>query len=92
VKTKIVLLVMAVLACITLNSTFELLIHPTVSAQTAVGQLADSETSVILMRSYDRLANLLPIVSWAATGLFGLLLFGPVVVTAVKQALTEETL
>lgn len=73
-KTKIVLLGMAAIACILLNSSIDI-VKPSIDASIAVDQLQDSETAALAMRGYDRFASSIPIVSWTMVGLFGLVLF-----------------
>jgi hypothetical protein len=74
-KIRTFLFALIVLAACTLNTVFDTVVHPTVSAQLAVQQLDDTEASAISMRSYDRLASSLPVLSWAIVGLSGLALF-----------------
>jgi hypothetical protein len=89
-KTKILLFAIIALACLSFIVTWEIALHPSVSATVAVNQLADDESAAILMRSYDRINAFLPVTLGAVTVLFGLLLFGSDVVSAVKRALSNE--
>ena len=84
-KTKIALLAMAAVACILLNSSIDI-VKPSIDASIAVDQLQDSETAAITMRSYDRFASSIPLISWTMTGLFGLVLFYGRLVTLAKSA------
>lgn len=61
-KVKVVLLVLVALVLGTINTMFDLVIHPTLAANVAVDQLKDDDTAAAVMRSYDVIANLLPVV------------------------------
>ena len=74
-KFKIVLLVLVVGAVVLLNSFTDVIVHPTIAADVAVGQLENDEGAAITMRGYDTLYNAFPLISWGAATLFGLFMF-----------------
>jgi len=82
-KTRLVLLALAVAACIVFNGMVDTL-QPSLDAAIAVDQLQDSETAAITMRGVSRFENFVPLLSWSSVGLFGLLLFYKQVYSAIK--------
>lgn len=67
--------IVAVLICSAGNSIFSNLIDPTISANVAVGQLANDEIGAVSTRGYTSLTNFVPVASWSLVVVFGVFLF-----------------
>ena len=89
-RTRIALLVVAVLACVVFNNIIEVG-QPTLDASIAVQQLEDTEASALAMRSFSRFTSSLPLFSYGAVALFGLLLFWGNISRFAKTALDPES-
>lgn len=89
-KTKIVLMVLAVATVVLLNSFVDVVAHPTLSADIAVSQLQNDEGAAIAMRSYDAFYNALPLFSWGAATLFCVFLFRSELTKAVKAGYYDD--
>ena len=89
-RIRICVFVLIVLAACVINATFETAVHPSASTSLAVGQLEDSESAAIGMRTYDRLSNTVPQLTWAVVALSGLALFSKPFLRDFKTLFVEE--
>lgn len=86
-KFKLFLFALAVLACIVCNSAVDTL-QPSLDAAVAVDQFQDSEIAAQTARGLFRLETTVSLVSWLATGVFGLLLFRKDIQTVTSRLIT----
>jgi hypothetical protein len=84
-KTKIVWLLFALIGCAVFNGMVEVG-QPSIDALIAVDQLEDSEAAALTMRSVSRFENAIPLLSYGAVALFGLLLFYKELTSFVRSA------
>ncbi len=63
--------------------------QPSIDAIIAVDQLEDSEAAALTMRSVSRFENAIPMLSYGAVALFGLLLFWRDISSAMKNAIED---
>lgn len=87
-KTRAILLLLAFGACVVLNGMVEVG-QPSIDAIIAVDQLEDSEAAALTMRSVSRFENAIPMLSYGAVALFGLLLFWRDISSAMKNAIED---
>lgn len=70
-----VIFAISIMAALVVNSFFDVVIHPSLSAEIAAQQLSNSEVAAVTVRGYEHAANLLPLITWSMVGVFGLILY-----------------
>lgn len=72
---KHVILALAIIAALATNTFFDVVLHPSLSAELAAQQLTNSEVAAVTIRGYEHAANLLPVITWSLVGVLGLALY-----------------